>query len=152
MKQLILIPLFFIFLISCSDEKQSPENEIRQYIESGKLAAENRSYRDLAELISEQYKDQKGLDKKRISNMARAYFLMHQNIYLLTKINSIDFQDDNSVFVVLHVAMAGTEITNLNIISQLRARVYKFELQLIKKDSWLLTQAKWKSADIQDML
>jgi len=152
MKQLILMPLLLIFFISCSSEKLSPEDEIKQYIESGKLAAENRSYSDLAELISEQYKDHKGLNKKRLKNMARAYFLTHQNIFLLTKIDSINFQNENSAFVVVYVAMAGTVISDLNALSRLRSRIYKFELQLIKNDTWLLEQAKWKSANINDML
>ncbi len=152
MKTLILIPLYFIFLISCSNEILSPEDEIKQYIKSGKLAAENRSHSDLANLISEQYQDQRGWDKKQIKNMARAYFLMHQNIHLLTKINSIDFQDKNSAFVVLHVAMAGTAISDAAAITMLRAKVYKFELQLIKNETWLLKQAKWKQASIRDML
>ncbi len=151
MKTLRLIPLLFILLTACSEEKQTPEDEIKQYIASAKQAAENRSSGDLADLISEQYRDQRNWDKKQIKNMARAYFLTHQNIYLLTKIDSIDFQNENSAFVVLHVAMAGTAITDLSAINNLRARVYKFELQLIKNDVWLLQQAKWKNANINDM-
>lgn len=152
MKILIKSLLILFFLTSCSDETPSPQDEIKHYIESGKLAAESRSHSDLADLISEQYRDQKGWDKKQIKNMARAYFLTHQNIYLLTKIDSINFQDENSAFVVLHVAMAGTAMSDLNAINSLRARVYKFELQLVKEDVWLLQQARWKSANINDML
>jgi len=150
--KLLTILAFIVFLTSCSDEKFSPEDEIKHYIESGKLAAESRSHSDLADLISEQYRDQKDWDKKQIKNMARAYFLTHQNIYLLTKIDSINFQNENSAFVVLYVAMAGTAISDLSAINRLRARVYKFELQLIKNDVWLLQQARWKSANINDML
>jgi len=145
--------LFILFLLtSCSDKKTSPEDEIKRYIESGKLATESRSHSDLADLMSEQYRDQKGWNKKQLKNMARAYFLTHQNIYLLTKIDSINFQNENNAFVIVHVAMAGTAMSDLNAISRLRARVYKFELQLIKEDAWLLQQARWKPADIKDML
>jgi len=151
MKVFIYLALIFIFLSACSSETSTPEDEIKNYIESGKLATENRSHSDLAELISEQYHDQKGWDKKRIKNMARAYFLTHQNIYLLIKIDSINFQNENSAFVVLHVAMAGTAINDLNSLSRLRARVYKFELQLLKNDSWMLQQAKWETANLNDM-
>jgi len=154
MNKLISSFLIFIFicLTSCSGDKTSPEDEIKQYIESGKLAAENRSHSELADLIDKQYRDHKGLDKKQLKNMARGYFFTHENIHLLTKIESIDFQNENNAFVVLHVAMAGNTIKDLNAITRLRARVYRFELQLIKDDTWLLQQAKWKSADIADML
>jgi hypothetical protein len=147
-----LVIIFIFNLISCSDETLSPENEIKQFIENGKIAAESRSHNDLAELIDEQYRDQKGWDKKQIKNLARAYFFTHKNIYLFTKIRSIDFQDQNRAFVILHVAMAGSAIDDLSALSSLRARVYEFQLQLIKDDVWLLQQAKWKSANIKDML
>lgn len=156
MKTLIHSLLILFLITSCSDEKTSPEDEIKRYIESGKLATESRSHSDLADLMSEQYRDQKGWDKKQLKNMARAYFLTHQNIYLLTKIDSINFQNENNAFVIVHVAMAGTAMNDLNAINRsinhLRARVYKFELQLIKEDVWLLQQARWKPADIKDML
>ena len=148
-------PIFIFFIIcasACSDEVLTPEDEIKQYIESVKLAAENRDYSELAGLIDENYRDHKELNKKRLSKIARGYFFTHQNIHLLTNIDSIVFQNENSAFVTLHVAMAGSVIKNLNAVTSLRAKVYKFEIQLIKQDSWLLQQAKWNTADLKDML
>ncbi|MCW8935686.1 MAG: hypothetical protein OQK98_13250 [Gammaproteobacteria bacterium] len=144
--------LTFLAITACSDEKTSPENEIKQYIENGKIAAEKRSHSDLADLIDESYKDQRGWNRQDIEKVARAYFFTHKNIHLLTKIDSTDFQNKNSAFVVLHVAMAGNVIADLNSLSSLRARIYKFELQLVKNDVWLLQQAKWQVANIKDML
>lgn len=153
-RPLFYTSLIFIIIIniSCSDKTLTPEDEIKQYIKSGKLAAENRSHGDLANLISKDYRDQRNWDKKQIENIARAYFLTHQNIHLFTKIQSITFQTENKAFVILHVAMAGTVINDITTISKLRARIYEFQLQLIKTDSWLLQQAKWKSASVSDML
>ena len=154
MKVLFSTFLLFIFLCitSCSDEATSPEEEIKQYIENGKLATEKRNHSELADLIDESYKDQRGWNRLDIKKVARAYFFTHKNIHLLTKIDSIDFQNKNSAFVILHVAMAGNVITDLNSLSSLRARIYKFELQLIKNDVWLLQQAKWETANFKDML
>ncbi|RDH85674.1 MAG: hypothetical protein DIZ80_01740 [endosymbiont of Galathealinum brachiosum] len=150
------LKLFFllttIFISSCSDEKLSPEDEIKKYIESAKLAAENRSFSDLAELIDDNYRDQNKLDKKQLAKKAQAYFYLNQNIHLLTKINNITLQDDNNAFVVLHIAMAANIIADSNALTSLRAQVYKFELLLIKKDSWFLQQAKWQVATVKDML
>ena len=145
--------LFIIFaMTACSDETTSPENEIKQYIENARVAAEKRNHSDLANLIDESYKDQRDWNRLDIKKMARAYFFKHKNINLLTKIDSIDFQNQNSAFVVLHVAMAGNVIADLNSLSSLRAKIYKFELQLVKNDVWLLQQAKWQAANIKDML
>ena len=154
MKALFSTLLIFIFvcITACSDETTSPEEEIKQYIKKGKLAAEKRSHSELADLIDESYKDQRGWSRLDIKKVTRAYFFTHKNIHLLTKLDSIDLQSDSSAFVVLHVAMAGNVITDLNSLSSLRARIYKFELQLIKNDVWLLQQARWKTANLKDML
>ena len=141
-----------IFIISCSDESTSPEDEIKQYIETAKIAVESRSHSDLADLVHIQYHDHNNHDIKKLTAIARAYFFTHKNIHLLTKIDSINFQNENTAFVVLYVAMAGNVITDLNALTSLRARVYKFELQLIKNEIWLLQQARWTPADIKDML
>lgn len=144
--------LLGVFLTSCSEEKLSPEDEIKQYIESGKLAAESRNHSGLANLISKQYHDQINLDKKQLIRMLHAYFLTHKNIHLLTRIHSINFQDEKNAFVVLYIATAGNVISDLSTIASLRARVYKLELQLTKDDVWLLQQARWASANIKEML
>lgn len=141
-----------IFIISCSDESTTPEDEIKLYIETAKIAVESRSHSDLADLVHIQYHDHNNHDIKKLTAIARAYFFTHKNIHLLTKIDSINFQNENSAFVVLHMAMSGSDINDLNSLSSLRARVYKFELQLIKDKQWLLQQARWTLADIKDIL
>ena len=151
----LINPVFIFFIIcasACSDEKLTPEDEIKQYIKLVKLAVENRNHSELAHLIDEGYADHKGLNKKRLIKMTRGYFFTHQNIHLFTKIDSIVLQNKNSAFVTLHVAMAGSVITDLNSINNLRAQVYKFEIQLIKKNKWLLQQAKWHTADLKEVL
>lgn len=137
--------------VSCSGKELSLEGEIKKYIENAKLSAENRSHSELADLISNNYRDHKNLDKKQLEKIIRAYFFTNQNIHLLTKINSITFQNENSAFIILHVAMTANIITDSNLLSSLRARVYKFELQLIKNNAWLLQQAKWQPAKIKDI-
>lgn len=147
-KPLILFTTVLLMaLVGCSDRDLSPEDEIRQYIENGVNAAENRSHRDLADLIDASYRDEKGNNKQKITQLARAYFFRHKNIYLFTKLDDIKFLTDNEAEVTLHVAMAGTEISDINLLSNLRARVYRFELELIKEESWLLKKARWQPAN-----
>ena len=139
------------FLQTCSDSAISREEEIKQYIETGVKAAENRSSSDLAELIDESYLDQKGLNKKELTKLVRLYFFRHKNIYLFTKLDGIEFLAENEALVTLHVAMAGSVISDASALSSLRAKIYKFELELIKQDEWLLRGAKWQAANLGDM-
>ena len=139
-----------LLLIACSDEKLSREEEIKQYIETGVEAAENRSTDDLAELIDEKYLDDKGLSKVQLTKLARLYFFRHKSIYLFTKIDEIEFLAENEAFVTLHVAMAGNAISDVTALAGLRAEIVKFELELIKRDEWLLRRASWQHANLGD--
>ncbi|HED35363.1 MAG TPA: hypothetical protein ENJ08_14300 [Gammaproteobacteria bacterium] len=60
------------------------------------------------------YRDQQNFDKKKVRQMARGYFFTHKNIHLFTQIENIHFLNDKSAFVTVHVAMAGTVITDIN--------------------------------------
>lgn len=141
-----------LFLFACAEKEITPEDQLRQYIESGKRAAENRSHSDLGELIANDYRDHKKMDKHQLVKLLRAYFFKHRNIYLFTKIKSIDLQKNNRAKVVLHVAMAGQVIANIDTLASLRAKVYRFELLLIKEDAWLLEQAIWERSSLKEML
>ena len=151
-KVTVLGILCITFLLhACSGSEISREDEIKQYIETGVKAAENRSSSDLAELIDESYLDHKNLNKTQITKLARLYFFRHKKIFLFTKIDSIEFVAENQALVTLHVAMAGSVISDANVLSSLRAKIYKFELELIKQDEWLLQRASWQAASMSDM-
>ena len=71
---------------------------------------------------------------------------------MFIKIDDILLQDDKTASVSLYAAMAGTVISDLSMLSSLRAQVYRFDLQLIKSDSWLINQAKWQRSSLKDMI
>ncbi len=153
-KRLTIFSVFFVafFLWGCSDDEVSKEDEVRQFIESGVLAAETRSHRDLAALIDKDYKDDKKQNKNRLMGLVQAYFYMHKNIHLFVKFDEIVFQGEDKAFVSMYVAMAGSVIADASMLSSLRAKTYKFELQIIKKDEWLVNQAKWERSNLKDMI
>jgi len=154
-KQRICVFMLLIsscLLAACSETESDPENEIREYIENAKLTVESRSHNDTSELIHDSYLDQQGLNKQTVTSKLRAYFFIHKNIHLFTQIESIDLRNENEAFVIVHVAMAANAIADINSLSSLRARVYRFELLLVKDETWLVKQAKWQIAKIKDLL
>ena len=140
-----------LLLLACSNKPSTPEDEIRLYLKKGVEAAENRDHGDLSDLIDDAYLDHKGIDKSHISTLLRAYFFRHKNIYLFTKIREISFPTDNEAEVILNVAMAGSVISDASTLASLRARMYRFELHLVKQDEWLLRSATWQIANMADM-
>jgi hypothetical protein len=148
--QVLCLVWVFILIQSCSDNAVSSQDEIRAYIDSGVNAAESRDMDAMAELMHGDYSDQKGYNKKQLTGLLRGYFFRHKNIHLFTKIDSIELLAENEAIVRMHVAMAGSVIADVDALAALRARIYRFELQLIKQDEWLLTHAVWGPASMSD--
>ncbi len=140
-----------LLVLACSDSAISPEDEIRQFIAAGVEAGENRSVVDLSELIHPDYSDQKGYNRKQLGKLLRVYFFRHKTIHLLTRIDDIELLTDNEASVRLHLAMAGTVISDVNALPGLSARIFRFELQLFKQQEWLLRHASWAPASIADL-
>ena len=142
---------FCLLFLACTSKPTTPEDEIRLYLKKGVEAAEDRDHGDLTDLIDDGYLDKRGMDKSQLSTLLRAYFFRHKNIYLFTKIRDISFPADNEAEVTLHVAMTGSVISDVSALASLRARMYRFELQLIKQEEWFLRSAKWQIANMDDM-
>jgi len=138
-------------LLACSDEPGSAQDEIRTFVEAGVAAAENRSVDDLNDMLHPDYRDAKAYNRKQLADLLRAYFFTHKNIHLFTRIESIELLAENQATVKLHVAMAGSVISDLDALAALRARIYRFELRLVKEDDWLLQHANWTPASILDL-
>ena len=125
-----------LLLQACSAGGDSAQDRIREYIETGVEAAEERSPADLGDMIHGSYLDQKGHNKQQLIGLLRAYFFRHKNIHLFYKIDDIELLDEHHALVRLHVAMAGSVISDVDAISALRARIYSFELRLININLW----------------
>ena len=153
MRQFVLVLCLIwasLLLRACSDEAQSPEEEIRQFIDTGVEAAEARSVDGLEELIHADYRDQKGYSKNQLTNLMRGLFFRHKKVFLFTRIEEINLISEGEAIVNLKVAMAGSQITGLEALTNLRAQLYAFELHLLKTDDWLLQHAKWRRASLAD--
>jgi hypothetical protein len=152
MKNLTFNILITLLIISCHKQTTSPEDEIRQFIASGIEYAEQRNSGDLKDMIRNNYSDQKGYDKKQLVSLMRIYFLRNKSIYLLYKIKDIKITGNQNATVQLYVAMAGKQVSDITLLSNYRASIYRFELQLIKPDDeWLLERARWARASAIDM-
>ena len=124
----------------CGAEPESPEAEIRSWLESAEAAAEARDRGALLDLVSDAYADGRGNDKEDIGNMLRFYFFRQQNVSLLTRVEELRLQGATAAHVSLFVGMAGTTNTAFG----LRADAYNLELELASEDGdWRLIGARW---------
>ncbi len=140
-----------LLLNACSDDELAPEEEIRQFIQRGVEAAEQRSLGDLNDMVHPDYRDQKGYNREQLGKLLQAYFFRHRNIHLFSRIDAIQLLAHNRAEVSLHVAMASSVISDVTALRGLRAQIYRFELQLVRQDDWLLQHASWAPASIADL-
>lgn len=147
-----IIALLSLLVSGCNNQTNSPEDEIRQFIKSGIESAEQRSSGDLKDMIRDNYSDHKGYNKNQLVSLIRLYFLRNKSVYLFSKIKDIKITGNQNATVQLYVAMAGKQISDITLLSNYRASIYRFELQLNKSDDeWLLESAKWARATATDM-
>jgi hypothetical protein len=146
-RRIILLCLILLLIQACSDDG-SAEDQIRRFIDSGVQAAEARSVDDLSELLHANFVDQQGHNARQSARLLRVYFFRHKNIHLFSRVDNIEMLSANQASVSLYVAMASTVISDVSALSSLSARIYRFELQLVKQDDWLLRHASWEPANI----
>lgn len=150
LKQLALI-LSLAALTSCS-QPQDKEAQIIDLVKSVKTSFQKHHGKNLKNIISEDYLDIKGRQKKEIEGLITFYLLRHKNIHLLTHILKIDFHSENRCIVTLYAAMAGSSGKFKELPGSLQTDVYKFNftLQLTKGD-WLLLSSEWERVSTNDI-
>lgn len=147
----ISILLLTAVLVACSGDSGSPEDAIRDLIDRGVEAAEQRSVDDLRELVHASYRDQRGHDKKRLGGLLQGYFFRHRNIHLFTRVQRIELLGNNQAEVDLYLATAGSVISDIDAVSRLAARVFRVELELLLEDEWQVRHARWAPASLGDL-
>lgn len=144
--------LALMLLQACSPTEISSEAQLKQFVEQAVSAGEARSHDDLIAWVSNDFQGKQGIDRNQVSRLIRVYLFRHKNIHLFSKIDSIEFSSETDAIIRLHVAMAGSAISDSSVLASLRARIYRFELEMVKVgNEWKVRQADWWPAGMVDM-
>lgn len=124
----------------CGGDDVGPEAEIRAWVDAMQQFAENEERRKILARIADGYTDGRGNSRDDINNTLRLWFLRHDGITLLVKIEDIEVIAETAARVQLTVGMAGTGGGTLGF----SADAYRFELELGDgDDGWELLSARW---------
>ncbi len=138
-------------LVSCSSQKDSPEAQVRALFARAESAAEQKDLAALRPMISDEYADGEGQNKKAIEAVLRFYFLRNQSIHLFTRIQSIEFPKPARARAVVLVAMAGQPIKTGQELERLHADLNRFVITLTREDrEWKVISAEWRRAEPGD--
>lgn len=150
---LLILPL----LHACGADRASPEERIRQLLDSGEQAVESRSISAVSPLFSAAYSGRDGHDKRALLRLLAGYFVSHQSIHLLTQVSRLELTGDadprRRAQVTLFVAVAGQPIASSAQLLSLRADLIRLDLSLIlEEDEWRVLHAAWRRAEAADFL
>ena len=117
-----------------------PEEAVRDWVERGQQAAEEKDRDALVDMVSPAYADARGNSRNDLENMLRVIFLRQKKIALLVRTEELNVYDDSAAQLTLQVGMAGT---NENLLG-FSADAYRFEMELERDgDDCLLISARW---------
>jgi hypothetical protein len=96
-----------VLLNGCA--KSTDEQQVRAIFDSAEAAIESRDTSETLDLVSEDYKDERGLDKAQLRQYLRGYFLTHPKIELVISIGEIRFETKNLAHVKIDAVILGTQ-------------------------------------------
>lgn len=122
---------------------ESPEAQVRTVIAAGEAAAESRDLAGILEHVSPAFQDGNGGGPDELKQYLRGYFVMHQSVHLLTRVESVEFPYRDYARVQLQVGMLGRESAGATSMD-LAADVKKIVLELaLEDDEWKVVRATW---------
>ena len=129
----------------------TPEEQIRQYVEAGEIAAEARDSGDIKQLISEKYADKHGRTRRDSVAIAARYFFSQKNIHIFTRISELSFPEEDKATLYVYVAMSGQNVSDLDTLLNMQADLYRFDIELIREEKeWKMITADWRRAKSED--
>jgi hypothetical protein len=104
-------------------------------------------------MISAQYQDDEGKDKRAIEALLRVHFLRNESLYLYAHVQDITLPQPDRGRAVVLVAMAGVPITAVADLPALRADLHRFEIDFTREDKhWRVQRAAWRRAEPGEFL
>lgn len=136
--------LSLITLLCACGRDPSPEDQVREAIDSLEVAAEARDVGDVMSLVAQDFRDPYGQGPDDLRRYLHGYFIANQSIHLLTRIDSIELLSAEEARVQVTVGMVGRE-ADAAAAWNLAADVYDFEVAMRKDgDDWKVAYAEWK--------
>jgi len=126
-------------------QRGTPEAQVRAVIAAGEQAAEARDLSGLLEHVSPAFLDEHGGGRDDLKQVLRGYFVTHQSIALLTRIDSVEFPYRDLARVRVTVGTLGRDAAGATTF-ELAADISEVVLELkLEDDEWRVVRAAWQS-------
>jgi hypothetical protein len=141
------------FVSACSGPVPSPEDPVRSWLAEAERASRERDIGAMKDLISRSYRDRHGRTQEDVHGIITFQYFRQNSVYLLTRIESLDLPAPSRARLTVLGAMAGSPLEGPASLRQVRADVYRFELELVDEgDQWRVVSGDWRPAGVDDFL
>lgn len=149
----LVLLVFSAALASACRKRRSAEAEVREAIESAAQGARDRKLKTIAAIVSQEYRDKDGNDRKAILDVVRANILLRPNVFLISHVASVTCTPSATCEAIVVAAMASVPSQSLSDLLRSQADVYRFDLTFAAEDgTWRVRSAAWRPASPQDLL
>ncbi len=148
-----LAAVLLVLLTGCDRPPLTPEARIRALFSEVEQASRERDLATLRDMISESYSDERGRDKADVSAILTAYYLRRGSIYVLTRVRSLELQENGRARASVFAGLARAPTLDFGELSRPQADIYVFDLELAEEEdkNWRVTRAAWRRARPADL-
>ncbi len=146
-----MVVVFLPWLFSCAST--SPEDQILAWVDRAVQRAEERDLPAMMDLVSNNYSDDEGRDKKVIRGLLLYYFRSNRSVYVWKKVKSLQVADSETAQLTLAVILAGKPFAEDMNLTKFQADMLRFDF-VLEKDGrdWRVIEATWKPVKFTEFL
>ena len=149
----LTLVLIGVSIFTACSPSEGPEAKLRALVSKAELAAEARDVGDFLGLVSSNFTGEGGLNKDGLGRALRAYFIVNQRVSVLTRIHEVRLEGQDLAHVEVTFAAARRPIEAGADLSEVRADIYRAELDLQLEDGeWRVIHARWQRGTPGDFL
>jgi hypothetical protein len=127
-------------LLGC--EHRDSQSELALLVDAAQSAAQARDTGFFADHVAAAYRDARGQDREALLRLIRGYFLTHQRVHVVTRLESATLRGEDAAELVVLTGLLGTEGSSL--LSGVEGELYRLELELVEEEGvWQVIGARW---------
>ena len=154
MKLTVVAVSLLALAVACTEPVLEPEQQIRDLLGEIERASREKDIQTLKNLVSASYSDKVGRKQENLHSLIKLHYLRRRDVFLLTRIETLELPAPGQAKLSVLAAMAGTPLESEAALRDVRADLYRFELELRDEGSgeWRVVSADWRPARMDDFL
>jgi hypothetical protein len=151
--RLLVMALAGCLVTPACRKRLSAQDQVREAVAEAVDGVREHKLKRVAAIVSTQYVDKEGHDRQAVVDIVRAHILLHRNLYIFSRISTIDCNEPGLCNATVLAAMAAVPGASPADLVKAQADVYRFTLRFVDEDgAWRVRNASWSRASVKDLL